>query len=783
MTATTSADLRLPWLATVAWGAAVWGTVRPLGGSLLLVGALLVGVALALLTALVLRTRAPVASAGAGTLTSRAVTATATLVVLVAMAAAASLRAEGEAVGVVAEVAARSGPATVVGTVVSDPRPVASAWGRTVVVRVRAQRIAAARGEWQVRSTLVVLGEGEWDDVRLGSQVRFRGSFAPADGDAAALVRPREDPTVLGEPDVWWRAAEVVRAGVREAVEPRPADQRALVPSLVVGDDSELDPGLADDFRTTGLTHLLAVSGTNLTLVLGFVVLLGRWCGVRGRGRLLLGALTIVAFVLVARSEPSVVRAATMGAVALVALAHDGRGRGVRTLAVAVLVLLAWEPRMAVTAGFALSVLATAGILLLAPVWRDALARWMPRWAAEAVAIPAAAQLACTPVVAGLSGEVSLVAVVANLLVAPAVAPATVLGLVGGLLATLVPVLGQLIAWPAAWSVGWIVLVARWGAGLPVPAIGWGTSPWALLALTALCAVAAWSAHHLLARARWTVVLAALGLVSVLVPVPTPGWPPPGWVVAACDVGQGDALVLNAGQGQGVVVDAGPDARLVDRCLDRLKITEVPLLVLTHFHADHVDGLEGVLERRTVHEVEVSTMAEPVEAAAAVTATLAARGVTPVVSAYGVSRQVGAVTVTRVWPEPTTRSEGPNDASVVLLATVGGVDVLLTGDVEPPAQRGLHRSLGALQVDVLKVPHHGSRHQSVEWLTSTGASVALVSAGRDNSHGHPAPSLLDLLAGAGMTVLRTDEDGDAVVVVRDGVLGTVGLGTVGTPPA
>ncbi|GGD29636.1 ComEC/Rec2 family competence protein [Nocardioides daphniae] len=779
------ADLRLPWLAAVAWGAALWGALRPPGGGLLLVGAASVVVALVALT-VAARRRASDLS-----LTSPAVTATATLLVLVAMVTSASLRTGGAGSGAVAEVAARSSPATVVGSVVSDPRPVASsgfasAGERTVVVRVLVHRITAARGEWDVRSTVVVLGEGAWEDVRLGATVRFRGVLATADGDAAALVRPRGEPTVVGEPDVWWRAAEVVRAGVRDAVAPRPRDQRALVPSLVVGDDSELDPELADDFRTTGLTHLLAVSGTNLTLVLGFVVLLGRWCGVRGRGRLLLGALTIVAFVLVARSEPSVVRAAAMGAVALLALAHDGRRRGIRTLAVAVLALLAWEPRMAVAAGFALSVLATAGILLVAPVWRDALARWVPRWAAEAIAVPAAAQLACTPVVAALSGEVSLVAVVANLLVAPAVAPATVLGLAGGLLAIAVVPVGQLVAMPAAWSVGWIVVVARWGAGLPVPSIGWGTGGWPLVLLTALCVVAALTAHRLLRRARWSLAAAGLGLLAVLVPVPTPGWPPHGWVVAACDVGQGDAVVLNAGPGAGVVVDAGPDARLVDRCLDRLGIEHVPLLVLTHFHADHVDGLDGVLDGRTVGEVEVSPVSDPAESAAAVTATLAERGLSPVVSAYGVPRQVGDVVVNRVWPEPSATPQalaaaGPNDASVVLVATVRGVDVLLTGDVEPEAQRGLGRTLGALEVDVLKVPHHGSRHQSVEWLTATGASVALVSAGRDNTYGHPAPALLDVLRGAGMTVLRTDRDGDSLVVVRDGGLATTALPAVGTP--
>ena len=215
------------------------------------------------------------------------------------------------------------------------------------------------------------------------------------------------------------------------------------MPALVTGDDQAVPEQVQTDFRTSGLTHLLAVSGTNLTLVVGFLVLVGRWCGVRGRWQYLLAVLGIVGFVLLARTEPSVVRAAAMGAVALLGLGGNGRDRGVRALGVAVTALLLWDPWLAVSPGFVLSVLATAGILLLGPPWTEALGRWLPRWAAQAVAVPVAAQLVCTPVVAGLSGQVSLVAVVANLLAAPLVAPATVLGLLGGLVG---------LVWPAGGS-------------------------------------------------------------------------------------------------------------------------------------------------------------------------------------------------------------------------------------------------------------------------------------------------------------------------------------------
>ncbi len=203
--------------------------------------------------------------------------------------------------------------------------------------------------------------------------------------------------------------------------------------------------------------------------------------------------------------------------------------------------------------------LATAGIVLLAPPWRDALARWLPRWCAEAISVPAAAQLACTPLVAAISGQVSLVAVAANLLVAPAVAPATVLGLAGGVVTLVSPPLGSALGTAAAVCVAWIVVVARRGADLPLAALGWGTGPVALTLLVVLCLVAAVLGHRLLRRPATGV--ASLGLVAALVVVrlPAPGWPAEGWVMAMCDVGQGDALVLRSGPRAGVVVDAGPD--------------------------------------------------------------------------------------------------------------------------------------------------------------------------------------------------------------------------------
>ena len=269
----------------------------------------------------------------------------------------------------------------------------------------------------------------------LGATVRVDGHLGVASGsDVAAVLSTSASPDIRAGPDPWWRASARVRAALRESVARLPPDRRALVPALVDGDDAGLDPALADDFRTTGLTHLLAVSGTNLTLVVGFALVVARWCRVRGRWLYVVGAAGIVGFVLLARAEPSVLRAAAMGSVALLGMGANGADRGMRALGVATHRAAARStPCWRRPSGSGSRSSPRPASCCWRPGWRDAMARWLPRWLAEAVAVPAAAQLACTPLVAAIAGQVSLVAVAANLLAAPAVGPATVLGLLGGI--------------------------------------------------------------------------------------------------------------------------------------------------------------------------------------------------------------------------------------------------------------------------------------------------------------------------------------------------------------
>ncbi|MFY1703839.1 MULTISPECIES: ComEC/Rec2 family competence protein [Micromonospora] len=685
-----------------------------------------------------------------------------------------------------------------------DPRPVRGVPGRPATLLVGAELVTVTGPDGRrvtapVRMLLLASDPG-WRGLLPGQRVGADGRLAePRGGDlTGAVLMVTGPPTTHGSSSWLQRAAGVLRAGLQRACAPLPDEQGGLLPGLVVGDTSRLLPAVEEDFRATGMTHLNAVSGSNVAIVVGAVLLLARW----GRaGPVLAAGLCVVAlvgFVVLVRPSPSVVRAATMGAIGLAALATGRPRAALPALATGVTVLVVIDPELAGDAGFALSVLATAGLLLLAPRWRDGLRRrGVPAGLAEALAVPAAAQVACAPVVAGISGTVSLVAVPANLLVVPAIAPATVFGVVAAVVSPVWPAGAEFAAWLGSWPAWWLVTVARYGARLPAGNLPWpGGVPGALL-LAGLTVVLLVATRRPAIRRLVAVVTVAVVLGALPVRLVAGGWPPPDWVVIACAVGQGDVVVLPVAAGRAVVVDAGPDPAAADTCLRRLGVREVSLLVFSHFHVDHTGGVDGVFRGRRVAAVRVPDWPDPaagrqlVEAAAAGTATeTAAAGTATETAAAGTPIEAatagwvwraGAVEVVVIgppYPLRGTRSD-PNNNSLMLRATVAGVRVLLAGDAETEEQRALleHPPAAGLRAEVLKVAHHGSAYQDPAFLDAVRPTVALVPVGVGNDYGHPDPGVLARLGRGGARVLRTDTDGDVAVVRGPGGLAVVARGT------
>ncbi|WP_405218370.1 ComEC/Rec2 family competence protein [Agrococcus sp. Ld7] len=564
----------------------------------------------------------------------------------------------------------------------------------------------------------------------------------------------------LTEPAAWLAWAGPLRDGLLAASAQLPGAGGELLPGLAIGDERRVSPQLRAAMLETGLSHLTAVSGANCVVVVGAAFQSAAALGARRTVRVAVAAGALGAFVVLVTPEPSVVRAGAMASIGLLGIVTGRRAGAVAVLSLAVLLVLALQPHLATSAGFALSVLATCGLIVHGPPISRVLARWLPTPLAALIAVPLAAQLWCLPVLVGLDARVSLVSVLANLLAGPAAPVVTVIGLSACLAAPLAPAVAVGLAWVAWIPAAWIAGVAMVAQQLPGAQIPWPAAPWGAVAASVMLGMIA--IGH--ARGRFGRSIAAALVVGLVVGLGA-AWPSirlgalADWRVAQCDVGQGSATVVRH-QSAVVLVDSGRDPAPVRRCLSTLGVQRVDLLVLTHFDADHAGGASALVGRTgmLVHG--------PLDdRAVRVVQELATGGAATQEARRGDAWQVGEMRVEALWP---VGDPAPgNDASVAVAIDLpdDGLELLVLGDLGAEAQSQLLRR-GLPAAAIVVVAHHGSADQLPALYRRVGASVGLIGVGV-NDYGHPTEAALRLLRDVGTVSLRTDELGIIALAVDE----------------
>lgn len=698
-------------------------------------------------------------------------------------------------------------PVTLTGVVVAEP----DVRDRFVNLRVQVSELALPDAAPQPVQGLVLVRTFPFPQIPYGAELRINGRLeTPPDdedfsykdylarrGIHSQLFLPQI--TVLAENQglplyyTIFAFKQRAQATINRLI---PDPQAALLAGILLGNDNGMPPQLDDDFRTTGMTHIIAISGFNVAILIMVLVAVAQPLFGR-RGAVIFAVVGTALYTLLVGADASVVRAAIMGSVYLLTSRWLGRPTfSVASLLLAGVVMTLIRPFTLWDVGFQLSFAATLSLMLYAEpmtAWaRRQLLLWLDRGVvekimgllSEAVIITLAAQFLTLPLMVGHFGQLSLISLAANALILPAQPGVMIWGGLATLLGMVAPFLGQLFAWIAwlflSYTIWWVrVLAAVPGAAVPL------ALPWTVVALIyAAIAGGTWLARQerrrrtkLLAQARANLGRRLLLGGSVAGMLLVGGWgltQPDGLLhVAFLDVGQGDAIFIQTPTGRQILVDGGHyPSVLFDQLGRQIPFwdREIDLVVATHPDADHVSGLVGLFDRYRVERLltDGSEMGDTAVYDAVLTA--AANTGAPVHHAQAgeVILIEDGVRLEILHPGPTRSSENRNENSIALRLVYGDFTLLLTGDAEQQAEEAMLRSGRPLQALVFKAGHHGSNSSSsLPFLQAVQPQVMVISVGAENRFGHPHPDVLARAAAVGTAVLRTDELG-TIKVSTDG---------------
>jgi competence protein ComEC len=583
---------------------------------------------------------------------------------------------------------------------------------------------------------------------RAGVHVILRARFAEATG--------RRRTGLTGAIDAIRRRAD---AGVSAGLSPPLA---ALARGMVLGEDEDIPERTSEDFKRSGLAHVLAVSGQNVTLlaVLAWPLLAALGLGRRSR---LAGVLVLIGlYVPLTGAGPSIVRAGAMGAAGTVAALAGRPASRWYSLLLALTVTLSLDPRAWQDVGWQLSFAAVVGIFLLVPALMRVLAR-LPEPLAAGTAMTIAATVATAPLMSFHFGRVSLVSLPANVVALPAIAPVMWIGMLASGVAQVSLVPARLLNALDAYLLGFVSSIARWSAELP-------GAVWPLQIhsgsglLAAYLLIGAACTAIVVRRRRSAAVALALLTAAAAIALGRERIPPAPerFTATFLDVGQGDATLFQA-RGAGMLVDGGPPEANVLTQLRAHGVRALDVVVLTHAQRDHEGGLEAVVRSLPVGLLLDGGARSHDPQHARIVAAARSRGVRVATPAAGEAFQLGHLRVRILSPPagpPPDPDEDPNLRAIVLTVSYGDLDFLLPADAESDVTGGLSLP----RVEVLKVAHHGSEDEGLPaLLEKLRPRVAVIEVGEGNRYGHPAAPTLSELADVVSSVYRTDRDGEVTV--------------------
>lgn len=648
--------------------------------------------------------------------------------------------------------------------------------------------------------------------IEYGSELRLRGDLEEpsrlGSSGYAAFLKRGGVLSVMAKPDIEvisndggsgiMRVLLQVKERGRETINRiLPEPHAALLTGILLGDDSGIPRTLSDDFRRTGMTHIIAISGFNIAILIALLDRTTRPFFPRRLAAIIIMIMLLLYAAMVGGSA-SVVRATLMGISYLIGLRLLGRPTMVVAgLFTASFLMTLVQPATLWDAGFQLSFAATLGLVLYADPWTQRLDQGLtpfvtpelrPRvvgFMAEVGLVTLAAQLLTIPLIIYHFGRLSLASIPANILVLPAQPGVMMAGGLATMIGFVNVFVGQLVGLIAWFFLHYTIYIVRLLAQMPGASIPLALSSTGMASLYLIIfAGSSLSSRSGKARGsspgqthpphrRWVISLVGLGLLILMTSVWMAARPDGRLHVAFLDVGQGDAIFVQTPAGQQVLIDGG---RYTSVVLDQLGRQmpfwdrSIDIVIATHPDADHVAGLVGVFEHYRVSRLITNGAAEGVDPIYDALLLAAEAGGVPVVPAQAgeLIKFDNGVLLEVLSTGGYGRNDNRNEGSVVAMLTYGELSVLLTGDAETIAEDRLLRSGSDLDAVILKAGHHGSNGSSSEaFLQAVSPQMVIISAGQDNSYGHPHPAMLERAAAVGAVVLRTDLMG-TIEVKSDG---------------